>query len=1059
MHIAESELERLIGGLFGNGLTEGNIIFFDKNDNELRSRDLDEIIDFAPTHISLETDRGELVGFGLTDEETPEHYPDPSAMAKNLSLWFFDTAITSDTLPHRDGIIDIPLIDYKISDNFYQIQDFDEVSEPSTKIDTSKSVTFAMASTAKSGKDQWTNQTGTVGQFIEMLLAHTEGKKDGACFLQGEIAGSGRSAKALIKNYFIGLDLDTGETAEEIDTRLAETGLAYIRYTTHSHLKDVSEAKRDGFFKWCGMDATKNVDPKQLKKYLQEVKGIIPRVLETFEILEDDKVSEEGTLTIIRHAPMPKHRIIFFLSEPFVFQGKANQTEEVKAWKEHYHGFGTSLGFVYDKSCLDPARLFYLPRHAKGQPFETKFVDGDYVDLRTYERVAMTRDTNTQSVNAFTSAAGSLGVSGDGMYVDGYNLKRWIVTHDCDIVSLIEEYYPDAVKSPRTNGPGFHIECPFEDEHTKAGGLGTFAINGSDNDKGFHIHCTHDSCHGRNKLEYIKKMVELEWFPVAALSDETYCPSIIKDEDSTIVPDEDEEELDVDALIETLNKESTKDDAIDVLRRIGRMADLDKDEYDTIIGKIGRRTKVKKRELAKFVPTKFKKSQEESTKILDEAEKILMAYNERYAMVDTGSKVVIMDFNKKDMSFMNRDDWKALKANEKILVSTGQNESKMESVAKVWSEWSQRRTYEGVTFDPRPAPDKSKMNLFNGFTRVPRKGKWDLLKNHIFTVLCHSNENEFFWLLTWMAHIFQRPWEKMGSAIVVRGTKGAGKSIAFGFLKDLLDKYAMSSANSSHITGNFNWHFRDKLLLIAEEGLFAGSAKDDSVLKELITGKTLTMEPKGIDAFDMENFVRLIIISNEEWVINATPDERRYYVTEALDTHKDNLQYFEAITEQMDNGGYEAMMYDLLNFEPPFEEGWKILRRPPKTKALAKQISRSTHAWERFFISLVENMGVSEATSDIEPIELEYDETTLVKPDDLRYYYYDSLRTSSSKYYQTPEAFREFLKKYFPGVKNVKVTVGNSKQVFLKIPPLSEVIPHIENNLKIKLDMIEFESE
>lgn len=1068
MKISDNEFESFILTLFGDGATNGDIVFINDKDEELVTRDLDEAIEFDPAYVGLETALGETIGFAL---ERGSHgvKQNPSATYDNLDVYFLEKAVKITDVQQifdaygEDVAFEIPLAKYKLADqDFYGLNDFisakqDEILPLEEVVDKGVKVTFAMASSAKRGEGAWKNIEGTVGQFIEMLTLHQEGKKDGQCFLQGELAGSGRSAKSLIKNYFIGLDLDTGETSEEIDERLAETGLAYVRYTTHSHMKDLSEVKRDSFFKWSGMNATKNVDVKQLKIYLAEVRGFIPRVVEHLEVLEDAKVSEEGTLTIIRHAKMPKHRIIFFLSEPFVFQGKANQTDEIKAWKEHYHGFGTDLGFVYDNSCLDPARLFYLPRHDKDQPYETRFVDGDYVDLRSYERIAMKRDTHSQSINAFSDAAKSLGVVSDGMFVEGYNLKRWIMTHDCDIVSLLEEHYPDGVKSPRTNGPGYHIECPFEDEHSKAGGLGTFAINGSENDKGFHIHCTHDSCHGRNKLDYIKKMVELEWITVGDLQDETYCPSIERLDEIKEEEDQPADEVDVEEILQKIGKkETTKDQAVDLLRQIGK-TDIDQEEFEELAEEVRKKKRMTKREIKKSFPNKFEKSKKEVQAFLDEAEKKIAEYNDRYALVNVGNASILdseMDWD--DSPFTKLETWKIMNSNQKVLVSNGKGDSKLEFLTKMWMESAQRKTYTGVMFDPGPHPNNKKYNLFKGFNTIARKGSWNLLKNHIYEVLCHSDEKIFMWLMTWMSNIIQRPWEKKGSALVVRGAKGAGKTTVFDYFSRLLTPYAMTSSQPEHITGKFNWHFRDKLLVIAEEGLFAGSSRDDSIIKDLITGKKMLMEPKGIDPFNMDQYIRLVIISNEDWVINATADERRYLVLDVSNEYVGDGDYFEAISNQMENGGLEAMMYELTNFEPPFVESWNILRKPPKTAALAKQVSRSIPVWEKFFIGLVENGGVSDLGIEAGNIELNYDQPTEVNRDELRMHFYNSLRTTSSKYHQTPEAFKELAEKYLPGSKYLKRKNGD---IYMRIPSLNEMIDHIQSTHKINLDIIEFEKE
>jgi len=50
---------------------------------------------------------------------------------------------------------------------------------------------------------------------------------------------------------------------------------------------------------------------------------------------------------------------------------------------------------------------------------------------------------------------------------------------------------------------------------------------------------------------------------------------------------------------------------------------------------------------------------------------------------------------------------------------------------------------------------------------------------------------------------------------------------------------------------------------------------DEGVLKDLITGDTLMIEPKGINPIEYPNYTRMMITSNEGWVVPAGMFERR----------------------------------------------------------------------------------------------------------------------------------------------------------------------------------------
>ena len=44
------------------------------------------------------------------------------------------------------------------------------------------------------------------------------------------------------------------------------------------------------------------------------------------------------------------------------------------------------------------------------------------------------------------------------------------------------------------------------------------------------------------------------------------------------------------------------------------------------------------------------------------------------------------------------------------------------------------------------------------------------------------------------------------------------------------------------------------------------------------------IEPKGIDSFQMPNRLKILMASNNDWVVPATADERRYFVLDVSDT-------------------------------------------------------------------------------------------------------------------------------------------------------------------------------
>ena len=210
----------------------------------------------------------------------------------------------------------------------------------------------------------------------------------------------------------------------------------------------------------------------------------------------------------------------------------------------------------------------------------------------------------------------------------------------------------------------------------------------------------------------------------------------------------------------------------------------------------------------------------------------------------------------------------------------------------------------------------------------PSRGSWKRLQDHILNVVCSGNTEHRDWLMGWMARLVQRPGEQGEVAVVMRGIEGAGKGTLAKALLHILGQHGLAISNAKHLTGNFNGHLRDYVLLFADEAFFAGDRAHVGVLKALITEPTLTIEAKFQNAVQMPNFVHLMMASNEDWVVPASLEARRFFVLEVSAAKANDHAYFAAIWAEMEDGGYEAMLHDLLDHDLTFFNHRKR-QRPP----------------------------------------------------------------------------------------------------------------------------------
>ena len=295
------------------------------------------------------------------------------------------------------------------------------------------------------------------------------------------------------------------------------------------------------------------------------------------------------------------------------------------------------------------------------------------------------------------------------------------------------------------------------------------------------------------------------------------------------------------------------------------------------------------------------------------------------------------------INFLSTPSFYAMHANKTIQMG-----KKPVTLAAAWMEWSGRREYRGVVFDPSVAPHsaQSYYNLWQGLAFKPQAGDWSKFRAHLHENICSGNDTHFDYLLKWTARLMQRPGEHGRVAIVMRSGEGTGKGFFARTLSKLVGRHGLHLVNVRHLLGNFNEHLMDKVFIFADECFYAGDKQANGALNTLITEDRLVIEPKGRKLFETDNFVHLVMATNQDWAAPATASARRFFMLDVNEAHAQDTTYFGAIKRELESGGYEAFLHDLLAVDiSDFD-----VDNAPKTAALAEQKDRSLRgvaAWLR----------------------------------------------------------------------------------------------------------------
>lgn len=325
--------------------------------------------------------------------------------------------------------------------------------------------------------------------------------------------------------------------------------------------------------------------------------------------------------------------------------------------------------------------------------------------------------------------------------------------------------------------------------------------------------------------------------------------------------------------------------------------------------------------------------------------------NARFFVVKDSGKAFVGTFEQEHgrmkLELMPFGHFAMLLMNQKVKVK-----SRDVPLGKWWLEHPKRRQYAGLIFQPgNNAPViNDKLNLWRGWAFEPKAGDWSLLQEHIKTVVASNNDEAFEYVMNWLAWCVQHPDQPAEVVLVMKGKKGTGKGTVGNAMRRLFGQHALQISNAKHLVGHFNKHLRDCVLLFADEAFWPGDIASLGTLKRLVTEPTIFIEAKGRDGVEVPNMLHVIMASNEDWVVPAGDHERRFFVLEVSDAKMQNKEWFKAINDQLENGGYAAMLHDLLHrdltgFHP---------RQLPECNDLTSQQAQSLSALDAWWVELLE---------------------------------------------------------------------------------------------------------
>jgi hypothetical protein len=162
--------------------------------------------------------------------------------------------------------------------------------------------------------------------------------------------------------------------------------------------------------------------------------------------------------------------------------------------------------------------------------------------------------------------------------------------------------------------------------------------------------------------------------------------------------------------------------------------------------------------------------------------------------------------------------------------------------------------------------------------------------------------------------MFQKPGEMPRVGLVFKGEQGIGKNSYTELLKRLLgnDLYFETSDPMNDLFGRFSTFKENKICLVLNESDPKQTFPNNQKIKDLITNTSMNIESKGIKAYSIKSFMRLIFLSNNDVPVKIERGDRRLVVAHVSDERKGDSEYWKAYYEWLEKPENIRAVFDHL---------------------------------------------------------------------------------------------------------------------------------------------------
>lgn len=253
---------------------------------------------------------------------------------------------------------------------------------------------------------------------------------------------------------------------------------------------------------------------------------------------------------------------------------------------------------------------------------------------------------------------------------------------------------------------------------------------------------------------------------------------------------------------------------------------------------------------------------------------------------------------------------------------------------------SNTHIFKEITFSPL-SKGSSVLNLWIGPTvEASSHGSCQIILDFILQNICNNQRDIYEYLISFLAHMVQKPEEKPGVMIVLLGGQGVGKGTFFGLLQTIWNKTSVLVSSIDQVLGRFNGILERNYIVMLDEALFSGDKKAAEKLKSLITEEYMVIENKYEHQKSITSYHRFFGASNKSHFVNVDADDRRFLFLRVSEFKAQKDEYYKPIRDAFKND--ETIGTFLNHLQKRDISTFKYRQRPKRLNTLHRKSNHLT---------------------------------------------------------------------------------------------------------------------